>query len=114
MTDVQSRFRVSFFLSLPDPLHFAFGIPAFSASDFPCLFPGFLCPFSDFHVQLRAIPVRFRLCGVLVRLFRCRSPAPAARPPFLPVCSAFGKKSAVDSSDAALIGGLSCDVGATC
>ena len=165
MTDVQSRFRVSFFLSLPDPLHFAFGIPAFSASDFPCLFPGFLCPFSDFPslfsdfcVRFRAFPVRIRFCGVLVRLFsmptsgcRCLQPvlrhllpaapflpprfcrpvsaAPvlppvsaarfcrpvsAARSPFLPVCSAFGKKSAVDSSDAALIGGLSCDVGATC
>ena len=43
----------------------------------------------------------------------CR-PVSAARPPFLPVCSAFGKKSAVDSSDAALIGGLPCDVGAIC
>ena len=42
------------------------------------------------------------------------SPVSVARSPFLPVCSAFGKKSAVDSSDAALIGGLSCDVGATC
>ena len=41
-------------------------------------------------------------------------PVSVARPPFLPACGAFGKKSAVDSSDAALIGGLSCDVGATC
>ena len=43
----------------------------------------------------------------------CR-PVSAARSPFLPVCSAFGKKSAVDSSDAALIGGLPCDAGAIC
>ena len=106
---------------------------------FPCQFSGFPSLFSDFCVRFRAFPVRIRFCGVLVRLFRCHPPAAgasypfsgicflppvsaarfcrpvsAARSPFLPVCSAFGKKSAVDSSDAALIGGLSCDVGATC
>ncbi len=55
------------------------------------------------------LPPRFCRPGPAARF--CR-PVSAARPPFLPACGAFGKKSAVDSSDAALIGGLSCDVGA--
>mgnify|MGYP007130001072 CR=1 FL=1 len=66
------------------------------------------------------LPPRFCRPGPAARFCRpflpprfCR-PVSAARSPFLPVCSVFGKKSAVDSSDAALIGGLSCDVGATC
>ena len=124
-----------FVLSLPDPLRFRdaglFGIRLLCQfPGFPCQFSDFPSLFSDFCVRFRAFPVRIRFCGVLVRLFRCHPPAAgasypfsgicflppvsAARSPFLPVCSAFGKKSAVDSSDAALIGGLSCDVGATC
>ena len=80
-----------FVLSLPDPLRFRnaglFGIRLLCQfPGFPCQFSDFPSLFSDFCVRFRAFPVRIRFCGVLVRLFRCRSPAAGAFSPFSGIC----------------------------
>ena len=108
-------------------------------SDFPSLFSDFCVRFRAFPVRIRFCGVLVRLfsmptsgCRCLQPVLRhllpaapvlpprfCRPvsaarfcrPVSAARPPFLPACGASGEKPAVDSSDAALIGGLPCNVG---
>ncbi len=93
MTDVQSRFRVSFFLSLPDPLHFAFGMPVSSASGSSASFRAFPASFRTSRLCFRIFVFGFGLFlsvfGFAVFLsgfFRCQPPAAGAFSPFSGIC----------------------------
>ena len=93
MTDVQSRFRVSFFLSLPDPLHFAFGMSASSASGSSASFRAFPASFRTSRLCFRIFVFGFGLFlsvfGFAVFLsgfFRCQPPAAGAFSPFSGNC----------------------------
>ena len=93
MTDVQSRFRVSFFLFCPCPIRFAFGMPVSSASGSSASFRAFPASFRTSRLCFRIFVFGFGLFlsvfGFAVFLsgfFRCQPPAAGAFSPFSGIC----------------------------
>ena len=91
MTDVQSRFRVSFFC--PCPIRFAFGMPVSSASGSSASFRAFPASFRTSRLCFRIFVFGFGLFlsvfGFAVFLsgfFRCQPPAAGAFSPFSGIC----------------------------